>query len=227
MPGPANVRPRAAVAWLKCAAVTQAITAGREASVAVRRSWRAAGVRKQVSQNIAQPVPVVNEHAALAARPAGGERRVAVEQVAVGVDRLEVRVHAAARVRRASVTISSKLAIRSVLVMHRQLAQAVRPGRSMSTPDSRSRCQGERSIALRTSSRSRCGPMRGQPIGGPVESLDQPRRERHRVGPCRCLSVRSRSSWSPWCGRAVVIRYLEHRRQAGGSRSSVPTRIRY
>ena len=48
-----NVRAIAAVAWLKCAAVMLAITAGREARSG-KRSLARSRVRKQVSQNTAQ-----------------------------------------------------------------------------------------------------------------------------------------------------------------------------
>ena len=98
--------------------------------------------------------PVVDEHAALAARAARGERRVAVEQVAIGVDRLEMGVD--------GLQVESRIgddpieAGHQVGLGHRRISRSdSTSSRPSSTSDRRSRCQGECSTAWRTISRSR------------------------------------------------------------------------
>ena len=113
-------------------------------------------------------VPAVDEHAALAARTARGDDVELVEQVGVTARASTCRSQAS-RVRRRSVTMSSKLSIRSDFVITGRLLRSSPSSVAMSTPARRSRCQGDRSTA-RSDQPTKTAVLRpAQLVGGPIE----------------------------------------------------------
>ena len=178
--GLVNVLLSAAVACVKWAAATQAED-DRPGLELGRRPLGAQQVAEHAHPERRPADPVVDEHAALAGRPARRDRGVAVQQVAAGRDRLEVIVD---EIEREPVVGDDPVEVlHQVGLGHRRkLAQArlvepveIHAGEAVAMP--RRAVDGVAHDLAQP-----LGAVGGEPIGRPVEPLDETRRKRGRVG---------------------------------------------